>query len=202
MKKIIMILFAVLLVVFVAVWRSYGDWARAIYDADISENDYSNVGELQGAALLTQETRSRYNNFSGFSIKISNLGQSVASELNYRITEKDSGKVLAEGIIDAARLDSEKFNIVKFDTVIENSKDKYFLIQIQDNSTAAGSGITIYTSERGENAGELTINGQSSNSALVMRAINTRFNVQHFIVFTFLILYLAAFIRALNKFLR
>lgn len=202
MKSKLMVLLAVIIAVVIAGWRSYGDWAESIYDTNVSETSYVNTGEIQGNSVLTQEFFSEYNNLSGISLKISNLNQSIKSEFKYEITEKGSNEILAEGIIDTSAFTSEKFNIIKFDNAIANSKGKEYIIRIQDNNTNQGNGIAIYMTQAGDNGGELKFQDEASDNVLVMRTISTRFNLENFIVFIGLIMYIVLFIWVLNKFLK
>lgn len=196
MKKRVLIIFFAVVAVLIAGWRSYDIWGEAIYNTE--SVTFPVTGEISQGMVITQGFTCKYDNLTGISIKISNLGHEVDSEISYKL--KEQGKIIVEGRIDCSKLESGSINEINFSQSIENSKDKTYVIELQDSDTTEGSGIALYTTDSGELAGQLSINQEKHDQVLMLKALCTRFNLEHFIVFLGLMLYLALFVMVLNKF--
>jgi len=202
MKKKLTRIIIFIIIIVISVIHAYGDWKESIYDTSIGSNSYGTVGEMYNNTVVTQEFQGRYNGFSGLSIRTATFDRENHSTLTYVIREKDTDKIVAEGTVDAAGLENNAFHTIAFDA-IENSKNRKYILEIQDNDAKSENGITISFTEKGENSEQLLVNGvELEEQALVMKVVTTRFNVEDFIVFLGAILYIVLFIKLLNKFFK
>jgi len=202
MKRKLTILVIFIIIIIGSGLRAYGNWKTAIYNTDISTSAYESVDEIYNNTVIKQGFYCKYNGLSGFSIRVATYDWTNTSYLLYHVKEKKSGNIVAEGTISTEELKTNSFNEISF-SKIDNSKDKEYILEIQDDNAKTGNGITIFKTEPGDLAGKLVVNDEEiTNQALVVKVITHRFNIEYFIVFISLMLYIILFIKLLNKFLK
>jgi hypothetical protein len=123
------------------------------------------------------------------------------TELTYRIVEKESGEVAVEGVIVPADLEDNDFNQFTF-SPISDSKNKIYLLEIEDQGAPAGDGITVFTTNKNKDSQTLTVNDETSDQALVAKISMRYFNVEDFVVLLALFAYVVGFIKLLYRFLK
>ena len=176
----------------------------AIYNEDISSDKYRTVGQMAENTVVTQTFKSKDKGLSAVEIMFSTYDRENNTVVEYQINNTN-GTVVAEGSIDGSDLEHYKFYKINFKR-INDSNNKIFKITLKDKNTAAGSAITILTT-RETQPNDLSVAGNYSESiaeteTLVMKVVNTNFDVETFIVLCSFELFIYAFIRIIYKFLR
>jgi len=201
MKRIIKIVVGVLVAVVVAGIHAYGDWSVALYDRNVDSGLYTNIGEMTEHTLVRQEFICPQNGLNAVNLRMALYSRENKTELTYRIVEKESGEVAAEGTIVPADLNDNDFNKFTF-TPISDSKHKTYLLEIEDQGASAGDGITVFTTNKNKDSQTLTVNDETSDQALVAKISMRYFNVEDFIVLLALFAYVVGFIKLLYRFLK
>jgi len=202
MKKKLAILVISLIIIIISGIRAHGNWESALYNTDISTSAYENIGEMHDNMVIRQGFYSKSNGLSGFSIKVATYDRANNSQLIYRVRDEETGQTVVEGIINTEDLKDNSFNEISF-SKISNSRNKNYVLEIQDDNAAAGNGIAFFKTAAGNLSQSLMVNDEEIvDQALVIKVITNRFNIEYFIVFIALIVYIILFIKLLNKFLK
>lgn len=201
MKKIIKILVGLLVAVAIAGIHAYGDWSVALYDRNVDSGLYTNIGEMTEHTLVRQEFVCPQNGLNAVNLRVALYSRENQTELNYRIVEKESGEVAVEGVIVPADLEDNDFNQFTF-SPISDSKNKTYLLEIEDQGAPAGDGITVFTTNKNKDSQTLTVNDETSDQALVAKISMRYFNVEDFVVLLALFAYVVGFIKLLYRFLK
>ena len=207
-KRNLKIIILTVLMVLIGAIYSYGIWPRAIYNTDIGANSYENTGKLTSDIVLTQMFTCTDKGLCGFSIKLTKLDNQQIGTYSWSIQEAETGKEIGKGKINEASTENSEFvsssaqkrgNVrVEFPVQADSAGKKYVLIiqgkKVQDNETMA-----VYVTEKGKNDSTLELNGTKLERASVIKLQYKRFNVETFIVFLVIILYLAVFVKFMYK---
>lgn len=199
LKRVIVLLLVVLL----AALYSNGVWQRAIYDTDIGSNSYNVLTHLDENAEIQQDFLCPENGLSGISIKLAVSEMQEVKEYKWVLSTKKDNNIICEGNITDKMLNDEEFKkkqILKIEFPLQkNSKDKKYVFSIKGKDIEEGARIAFYTTRNDENAGELRLNEQPQKEVLIIKESIKQFNVQTFVVFLGLALYVAVFIRVMYK---
>lgn len=210
MKNLKKIIFVVLAVVVAAIY-SYGVWPRAIYNTDIGANSYENTGKLNAGVVLTQTFVSTDHGLCGFSIKLTKLDNQVIGTYNWSVTEADSGKEVGAGVIDESSTENKEFvsssaqkrgNIKVTFPIQEESEGKEYILTIQGENVQEDETMAVYMTEKGKSESTMKLNGENLEKASVIKLNYKRFNVETFIVFLAIVVYLVVFIKFMYKLFR
>lgn len=206
-KKII--LFIVVLAL--ATLYSYGIWPRAIYNTDIGSGAYEISDLLKEDTSVEQYFTCKDKGLCGISIRISKSGNPVIGTYDWTLTDAESGKKIASGVIDEAATNNKYFNssspqkkeIVKIDFPKQNeSKGREYLFTIKGSDIKEDESMSVYMTEKGNIDSKLSINGEQKNKASIVKLQYKRFNLETFIVFWVIMGYLFVFIKFMNKLFR
>lgn len=210
MKNLKKIIFVVLAVVVAAIY-SYGVWPRAIYNTDIGANSYENTGKLNAGVVLTQTFVSTDRGLCGFSIKLTKLDNQLIGTYNWSVTEADSGKEVGTGVIDESSTENKEFvsssaqkrgNIKVSFPIQEESEGKEYILTIQGENVQEDETMAVYMTEKGKSESTMKLNGENLEKASVIKLNYKRFNVETFIVFLAIVVYLVVFIKFMYKLFR
>ena len=115
----------------------------------------------------------------------------------YKIIEKDSKEVVAQGKTDLKKVRNGKFFKIKFDR-IDATKDKKYMLEMSVQECPTGSIRVFYTPGSNENA-TLIYAGQTIEGVGVIRSLTHRFDLETFIVTLCFAAYIILFMRWLYK---
>lgn len=182
-KKITTIVAAVILIAAAGLY-SFIDRTTDIYDSQIDSSDYVSIGLAEGGKTEQRFTSSE-ESLDGISVKLDASGNIENLVLNYKLTDEESGKVVAEGEASLAGAQSGKYFDMNFEQVT-GCKGKEYLFEIMVQECDEQTSMTVYR------AGEI----------LVMRTIHQGFDVETFIITVCFILYIVLFMKWLSKLFR
>ena len=206
-KKILLVLAVILL----GGVYSYGEWSRAIYNTDISTGLYENTGALENGIAFEQQFTCYDEGFCGLSVKLSKLDHPVIGEYNWEIQDVEAGKVVGNGTIDESTTENKLFessSALKRGNIIlnfprqEGSAGKEYIFVIKESDVRADETMAVYLTEMNENSSSLKVGNQHMDKAGVIKLYYHRFNVETFIVFLGIMVYLAIFIKFIYKLFR
>ena len=211
MKTIKKIGIAIIMIVVGAAY-AYGTWSRPIYNTDIGSLSYEKTDFLTTGSVMEQTFVCGSNGFSGFTIKmLKQDGQEIG---NYRWTVEDvkTGKVVGKGTISEADTETRLFessNPQKQGMVNvelpkqEDSKGKEYKLTLKAEEMKDTESVAVYITEKKSTKSELTVNDKAmTDKASIVKVNYKRFNVETFIVFLGIAIYLWAFIKFMYKLFR
>lgn len=203
-KKLISIIFIFILLALSAIY-SITDKVEFVYNKNIDNSNYTNLGEISGNTTVKQQFLCNRNGLCAVDIKFGTYDRKNSAILNYTIEDID-GNIMANGNIKTADISNNEFYHVKI-PIIDNSKGKNYTLTITDNSAMNGNSVTIYTVP--DNATNNTVKIiQNSNekeindSVIAMKFVTHGFDIETFIIMIFFISFIALFIKILYRFLR
>ena len=174
------------------------DKAVSIYDTSCDTSAFQSITLEQGKKI-EQSFVCEENHMDGVSLKVAADGVSDKSQavIAYKITEKDSKEVVAQGKTNLKKLSNGKFFKIKFERV-EATKDKQYVLEISVQECPVGSIRVFYTPGANEKA-TLSYDGQIIDGVGVIRSLTHRFDLETFIVTLCFAAYIILFMRWLYK---
>ena len=211
MKTITKIGIAIIMIVVGAAY-AYGTWSRPIYNTDIGSLSYEKTDFLTTGSVMEQTFICGNNGLSGFTIKmLKQDGQEIG---NYRWTVEDlkTGKVVGKGTISEADTETRLFessNPQKQGMINvelpkqKNSKGKEYKLTLKAEEMKDTESVAVYITEKNSTKSELIVNDNAmTDKASIVKVNYKRFNVETFIVFLGIAIYLWAFIKFMYKLFR
>lgn len=211
MKTIKKIGIAIIMIVVGAAY-AYGTWSRPIYNTDIGSLSYEKTDFLTTGSVMEQTFICGNNGISGFTIKmLKQDGQEIG---NYRWTVEDlkTGKVVGKGTISEADTETRLFessNPQKQGMINvelpkqKNSKGKEYKLTLKAEEMKDTESVAVYITEKNSTKSELIVNDNAmTDKASIVKVNYKRFNVETFIVFLGIAIYLWAFIKFMYKLFR
>ena len=211
MKTITKIGIAIIMIVVGAAY-AYGTWSRPIYNTDIGSLSYEKTDFLTTGSVMEQTFICGNNGISGFTIKmLKQDGQEIG---NYRWTVEDlkTGKVVGKGTISEADTETRLFessNPQKQGMINvelpkqKNSKGKEYKLTLKAEEMKDTESVAVYITEKNSTKSELIVNDNAmTDKASIVKVNYKRFNVETFIVFLGIAIYLWAFIKFMYKLFR
>ncbi|MDD2980165.1 MAG: hypothetical protein PHN80_09360 [Hespellia sp.] len=199
MKKIVKTAVLIILIAAVAVLYSNSVWPYEIYDSSIDSSAYENTGELLENSKIEQRFIGKHNGLESLELTVSNLNQECDAEYKWSLIEATSGNVVGEGVIDSEKVDNSKPYKLEFER-IPTSKDVEYNLVIDTKQIKSEHGIVLMTTEKDSSQnGTLRIDQVDSSKNLVLVQEVKFFNIETFVVFVGLMIYLALFIKFLFK---
>ena len=208
MKKIKKILIVVGTII-LGIGYAYGTWSRPIYNTDVGGLSYEKTDFLTRGSTMEQKFVCGNNGFSGFTIKmLKQDGQEIG---NYRWTveEVKTGKIVGKGTISETDTETRLFessNPQKQGMINvelpkqEESKGKDYKLTLKAEEMKDAESVAVYITEKNSTESELTVNNNAmTDKASIVKVNYKRFNVETFIVFLGIAIYLWAFIKFMYK---
>jgi hypothetical protein len=210
-KKILMWTLIAILVIVIAGLYSYGSWDTNIYSQNAENREFVRVEGLNGYFEISQSFVCPVNGFSGIKIRCE---QAFAKTdvINWVLRDEDDA-VIEKGEIDLGSFDVKEFQKKKFLPIALSKtitgKGRTFKLILSGNEFNEGS-ITIFMGDKNKIAGELIVKegigdlaGQIyEDNGLVLKISSLRFNIETFVTFLGISLYIIFFIRFMMKLFR
>ena len=207
MKIFKKVLFGLLIIIVASVY-SYGIWPRAIYNTDIGANSYEITDSLSNNAILEQRFVCEDNGMCGLSIKLTKQMNQRIGNYEWEITEEESSERIGKGSINESSTENRDFeskssqkkgNIELKFAKQDDSKDKAYILTIKASNVDDAVSAAVYITEKDKAGTELAVNGKDIDRASVIKINYQRFNVETFIVFLGIVVYLVLFVRFMYK---
>ena len=205
LKKVLI----VILIIVAGIAYSYGTWPRAIFNTDVGSLSYEKTDFLTTGSALEQNFVCGSKGFAGFTIKLLKQNGQQLGNYEWTIQEVESGEVIAKGTIGEKETQTRQFqssNPQKQGMISveiprqENSKGKEYKLTLRATEMQDTESAAVYMTEKGTVAGELKVNGEVvADRASIVKADCKRFNVETFIVFLGIAVYIWAFIKFMYK---
>ena len=84
----------------------------------------------------------------------------------------------------------------------EESEGKEYILTIQGENVQEDETMAVYMTEKGKSESTMKLNGENLEKASVIKLNYKRFNVETFIVFLAIVVYLVVFIKFMYKLFR
>lgn len=210
MKKIKKILL-LLVVVLVACVYSYGVWTRPIYDTNIGSGSYENTGALEKGAKLCQEFVCKDAGLSGMTLKLTKMENQTIGTYHWTVVDLETGREVGAGVIDEAMTETKVFESasaqkkgtieLEFDKQ-KDSRQRKYLLTIEAAEVAEDETMAVYITEKNSVETSLRIDEEELDRSCVLKLNYQRFNLETFIVFLGIMIYLIVFVKFMYKLFR
>lgn len=197
-----------IVVILLGIIYSYGEWPRPIYDTDISSGAYESTGALEKGTSFEQQFICTNQGLCGLSVKLSKMEHLMIGEYHWEIQDAESGEVVGGGIINDATTKNKLFesssalkrgNIeLDFQRQKESAGKKYLFI-INSQEVNSNETMAVYLTQKNENESFLKIGNENSDKVGVIKLRYQRFNIETFVVFLGIMVYLGVFIKFIYK---
>lgn len=196
MKYIKKIIITVIVLAFAFVYAHIAK-ANDVYDRNIDNSQYQSTGLVQNGTI-EQSFVSVEDTLDGVSVKTQTIGDVTDVVVKYTLEEVDSGKIVAEGNVDAKDIKNGKFQKYSFDTV-EKCKGKSYRIIFEISNTTENNGVGFYFEPQVEKSTIFTVAGNNTQGTLILKTITNRFDFETFAVLLIFVVYIVLFMKFLYK---
>ena len=181
-----------IIIIIIGVAYAYGTWPRPIYNTDIGSLSYEKTDFLTTDATMEQKF--------------------VCGNYRWTVEEVKTGKTIGKGTISEADTETRLFESsnpqkqgmvnVNFPKQ-QNSKGKEYRLTLQAEEMEDTESVAVYITEKNSTESELKVNKNAmTDKASVVKLNYKRFNVETFIVFLGIAVYLWTFIKFMYKLFR
>ena len=188
-----------IIIIIIGVAYAYGTWPRPIYNTDIGSLSYEKTDFLTTDSTMEQKFVCGNNGFSGFTIKmLKQDGQNIG---NYRWTVEEYLDTETR-LFESSNPQKQGMVNVNFPKQ-QNSKGKEYRLTLQAEEMENTESVAVYITEKNSTESELKVNKNAmTDKASVVKLNYKRFNVETFIVFLGIAVYLWTFIKFMYKLFR
>lgn len=180
-----------------AFFYAHIDKTTHIYDNSIDSSLYRNTG-IMTDWQIEQVFTCEENVLDGVRIKCGVTGDVSGVTLKYTLTDDKTETIVADGVLDAAKIKNSKFNNFNFEQ-IKNTKNDKFRLEVEAVGAVADNGVNFFTLDRTKGNTELYIDGEKNDGVLALKTISKRFDLETFIIVLCFALFITVFIKFLYK---
>lgn len=190
---------------------AYGVWPRPIYNTDIGSLSYEMTEPLTGNAIVEQSFLCDDKGLESLNIRLSKLDHETMGSYDWQVKEVKSGNIIGKGVLDEKATDNKLFRssspqkngtvVLSFDKQ-KDSKGKEYVLSLQSKQVKEDESMALYITEKGDAKSSLKVKGKELEETSVMKMQYKRFNVETFIVFLGIVVYLTVFVKFMYKLFR
>ncbi len=168
-----------------------------LYGRDTDTSEFISTGILTDSEI-SQTFVSQEDVLDGVQAKCAVTGAAGDVRIRYTLTDLETGEDAAEGTVRGAELENNKFNKFRFGQVT-GCRGKAFRITFQETGSDDADGISFFITDKGKEGMSLTVNGNDTQGAMIVRTISFRFDLETFCVVLLFVGYVAAFLKLLYR---
>ncbi len=198
MKKKITVILLIAGVLVLAYLYAHIDKNTYLYDRNTDSADLTGTGILEEKEEILQSFTCAEDSIDGINLKATVIGSPENVELQYALTDPESGEAILQGKIQGLEIKNNKFNKLKF-PVLKGTKGKNYILRLTESGTGEEVGIGFFLSPTGEQGQELRVRGNDTQGTLAVRVLTHRFDLETFIVLLGIIAFIAGFMKVLYK---
>lgn len=187
-------------VVFVVVFAFlYAHIAKAnnIYDKKVDNSEYQGTGVVCENAVEQRFVCSE-DTLDGVKVKVQVIGDVQDVQLKYTLIDVQTRECVAEGIKEAANIQSSRFCEFPFDTV-KNTKNKEYAVCFQNMNATEEKGIGFFFQLGIQENTKLLISDQQTEGTLILKTLTNRFDFETFMMVLIFIVYIVLFMKFLYR---
>lgn len=169
-----------------------------LYDRNTDSAELIGTGIPAAGEEITQSFTSIEDSLDGINLKATVIGDAENVELEYSLLDEKSGEVVRTETIPGAEIKSNKFNILKFQT-LKDTKGKNYILRLSESGSGDNAGISFYLSEREGTQGKLKVKGQEIEGNLAVRTLTHRFDLETCVVLVGILAFIAGFMNVLYR---
>lgn len=196
-KTVVSTILLSVLVILVSYIYAHIDKNIYLYDRNVDTSTYYATGILTQGEEVSQSFVSTEDNIDGINIKVSLTGNVENIILHYTLVDLITDEVY-ESQVYAKELENNKFNQLSVGRITEAKGKPYELVLKVENSDEQ-NGISFYAAHGVVENQPLVIQESQSEGTLVARIICHRFDIETFIVFIGIIVFIVVFMKVLYK---
>lgn len=198
MKKKITVILLIAGVLVLAYLYAHIDKNTYLYDRNTDSADLTGTGILEEKEEILQSFTCAEDSIDGINLKATVIGSPENVELQYALTDPESGEAILQGKIQGLEIKNNKFNKLKF-PVLKGTKGKNYILRLTESGTGEEAGVGFFLSPTGEQGQELRVRGNDTQGTLAVRVLTHRFDLETFIVLLGIIAFIAGFMKVLYK---
>lgn len=198
MKKKITVILLIAGVLVLAYLYAHIDKNTYLYDRNTDSADLTGTGILEEKEEILQSFTCAEDSIDGINLKAAVIGSPENVELQYALTDPESGEAIRQGKIQGLEIKNNKFNKLKF-PVLKGTKGKNYILRLTESGTGEEAGVGFFLSPTGEQEQELRVRGNDTQGTLAVRVLTHRFDLETFIVLLGIIAFIAGFMKVLYK---
>lgn len=198
MKKRLGIIILGIGVLIFAYFYAHIDKNTYLYDRNTDSAELIGTGIPAAGEEITQSFTSVEDSIDGINLKATVIGDAGNVELEYSLLDESGGEVVRTEIVPGSEIKSNKFNILKFQT-LQDTKGKNYILRLSESGADDNAGISFYLSETESRQGTLKVRGQEVKGNLAVRALTHRFDLETFIVLLGILVFIAGFMNVLYR---
>ncbi len=201
-KKVISLLIALAVVLVLDFFYAHVDVKQYLYERRVDSSKWEST-RINNEWEFVESFIEKDSAIDGFFLRITCNGavsEVKNAALLYKLTD-ESGKVLYKGELPAEQVKSGKFNKLKFDKEIPDTKGKRFNFVVMGREMHGAETLSINFTQEIEGAQSKMIvdNKLIPGQAIVARSFNHRFNLETFIVAFGFVAFIYLFMKLLGK---
>ena len=177
LKKIV----SIIIILILAFLYAHIAKANNIYDKKVDNSEYLSTGVVC-EGVIEQKL----------------IGDVQDVKIKYGLIDNQSGKCIAEGVIEAKDIKPSKFYTFSFDTLSGTRKKEYTFF-FENLNAEENRGIGIFFQPTAQKGTELIISGNRTEGTLILKTITDRFDVETFAILLIFVVYIVVFMRFLYK---
>lgn len=196
-KTVVSTILLSVLVILVSFIYAHIDKNIYLYDRNVDTSTYYGTGILIQGEEVSQTFVSKEEYIDGINIKVSLTGNIENVILHYALFDLNTDEVY-KAQVDVRKLENNKFNQLLFER-IENTKGQPYKLVLSVENSNEQNGVSFYATHGTDEEQQLVIKDSVSEGTLVTRIFCHRFDVETFIVFMGIVVFVVAFMKVLYK---
>lgn len=193
LKKIV----SIIIILILAFLYAHIAKANNIYDKKVDNSEYLSTGVVC-EGVIEQKFVCVEDTLDGVKAKVQVIGDVQDVKIKYGLIDNQSGKCIAEGMIEAKDIKPSKFYTFSFDTLSGTRKKEYTFF-FENLNAEENRGIGIFFQPTAQKGTELIISGNRTEGTLILKTITDRFDVETFVILLIFVVYIVVFMRFLYK---
>lgn len=196
-KTIIYTILLSVLIIGVSYIYAHIDKNTYIYERNADTGTYFGTGILAHGEEVSQQFVARENSIDGINIKVSLAGNVADVVMHYAIIDQETGETYAASV-DAVDLENNKFNQLPVER-IEGTRGKTYTLVLYTENSDELNGVSFYGVQSAGEDQQFIIKENAVEGNLVTRIISHKFDVETFIVFMAIVVFIITFMKVLYK---
>lgn len=198
MKKKLSVIIAFLVTIAAAVLFAHTTKADRIYDNNINNVSYTDIGVLTEERSFSQRFICRQDTIDGFLIKTGVAGDTSAATVHLEVKDLTTGETLISFDEPGSSFKPRKIHYFKTGR-LSGMKDRDLEMTITETGSDSANGVTFYYAKETDARYYAELDGEAVSGVLPLGTAADRFDVETFIVFLICIWFIWGFMWFLYK---
>lgn len=182
MKKKLSVLIAFVLTIAAAVLFAHTTKADRIYDNNINNVSYTDIGVLTEGRTFAQRFNCRRDSIDGFLIKTGVLGDASSAVVHLEVKDLTTGETLITFDESGSTFKPRKIHYFKTGR-LNGMKDRDLFLTVTETGSDSANGVTFYYAKEKDARYFAELDGEALTGVIPLGTAAERFDTETFIVF-------------------